>query len=182
MEAALLYYGRKKILDNTPIPLSLEKDNDPRLFTSPLKFPGKLAVDVENNRLFISDSNHNRIVGSLSLAPTPSLFLETLLHFMFFFFVFFLAHQLLYVWFGLLFSLFHMSCSQCLYDIQVIHVRSCWKSEIYKLAFSKKKMCHRVYGADEVVTSCAYMFLVINEGYLETYHKKFDTRIYMRLK
>ncbi|XP_050383338.1 protein SUPPRESSOR OF QUENCHING 1, chloroplastic isoform X2 [Argentina anserina] len=62
VEAALLYYGRKKILDNTPLPLSLEKDNDPRLFTSPLKFPGKLAVDVENNRLFISDSNHNRIV------------------------------------------------------------------------------------------------------------------------
>lgn len=92
MEAALLYYGRKKILDNTPIPLSLEKDNDPRLFTSPLKFPGKLAVDVENNRLFISDSNHNRIVGSLSLAPTPSLFLETLLHSctlcVFFFFAF----------------------------------------------------------------------------------------------
>ncbi|PRQ36585.1 putative transcription factor WD40-like family [Rosa chinensis] len=40
----------------------LEKDNDPRLFTSPLKFPGKLAVDVENNRLFISDSNHIRIL------------------------------------------------------------------------------------------------------------------------
>ncbi|XP_043687165.1 protein SUPPRESSOR OF QUENCHING 1, chloroplastic isoform X2 [Telopea speciosissima] len=62
VEAALLFYGEKKILDNTPIPLSLEKDNDPRLLTSPLKFPGKLAVDVVNNRLFISDSNHNRIV------------------------------------------------------------------------------------------------------------------------
>ncbi|XP_010259233.1 PREDICTED: NHL repeat-containing protein 2 isoform X1 [Nelumbo nucifera] len=62
VEAALLYYGEKKILDNSPIPLSLEKDNDPRLLTSPLKFPGKLAVDVMNNRLFISDSNHNRIV------------------------------------------------------------------------------------------------------------------------
>ncbi|KAF3453177.1 hypothetical protein FNV43_RR03614 [Rhamnella rubrinervis] len=62
VEAALLYYGRKKMLDSTPIPLRLEKDNDPRLFTSPLKFPGKLAVDVLNNRLFISDSNHNRIV------------------------------------------------------------------------------------------------------------------------
>ncbi|XP_059652279.1 protein SUPPRESSOR OF QUENCHING 1, chloroplastic isoform X2 [Cornus florida] len=60
--AALLYYGGKKILDNSPIPLNLEKDNDPRLLTSPLKFPGKLAVDVLNNRLFISDSNHNRIV------------------------------------------------------------------------------------------------------------------------
>lgn len=55
------------MLDNAPIPLSLEKDNDPRLVTSPLKFPGKLAIDVLNNRLFISDSNHNRIVGSLCL-------------------------------------------------------------------------------------------------------------------
>jgi hypothetical protein len=66
VEAALQFYGRKKMLDNKPLPLNLEKDNDPRLVTSPLKFPGKLAIDVLNNRLFISDSNHNRIVGSLS--------------------------------------------------------------------------------------------------------------------
>ncbi|XP_057778824.1 protein SUPPRESSOR OF QUENCHING 1, chloroplastic isoform X2 [Salvia miltiorrhiza] len=62
VEAALLYYGSKKILDNRPLLLNLEKDNDPRLLTSPLKFPGKLEVDVLNNRLFISDSNHNRVV------------------------------------------------------------------------------------------------------------------------
>ncbi|CAL0308538.1 unnamed protein product [Lupinus luteus] len=62
VEAALLFYGKQNMLDNTPITLNLEKDNDPRLLTSPLKFPGKLAVDVLNNRLFISDSNHNRIV------------------------------------------------------------------------------------------------------------------------
>ncbi|XP_049351300.1 protein SUPPRESSOR OF QUENCHING 1, chloroplastic isoform X4 [Solanum verrucosum] len=62
VEAALLFYGKKKLLDSKSIPLRLEKDNDPRLLTSPLKFPGKLAVDVLNNRLFISDSNHNRIV------------------------------------------------------------------------------------------------------------------------
>ncbi|KAI3858545.1 hypothetical protein MKX03_005593 [Papaver bracteatum] len=62
VEAALLFYGEKEILDTTPLPLSLEKDNDPRLLTSPLKFPGKLAVDLLNNRLFIADSNHNRIV------------------------------------------------------------------------------------------------------------------------
>ncbi|KAF3670586.1 putative transcription factor-like [Capsicum annuum] len=68
VEAALLYYGKEKLLDSKPIPLRLEKDNDPRLLTSPLKFPGKLAVDVLNNRLFISDSNHNRIVGSSSLS------------------------------------------------------------------------------------------------------------------
>jgi len=65
VEAALLFYGKQNMLDNTPISLSLEKDNDPRLSTSPLKFPGKLAIDVLNNRLFISDSNHNRIVSSL---------------------------------------------------------------------------------------------------------------------
>ncbi|KAH9689718.1 protein SUPPRESSOR OF QUENCHING 1 [Citrus sinensis] len=67
VEAALLFYGKKKLLDNTPLPLSLEKDSDPRLFTSPLKFPGKLAIDILNNRLFISDSNHNRIVGEEGL-------------------------------------------------------------------------------------------------------------------
>lgn len=68
VEAAFQYYGGKKLLDSTPLPLSLEKDNDPRLVTSPLKFPGKLAVDVLNNRLFISDSNYNRIVDSLALS------------------------------------------------------------------------------------------------------------------
>ncbi|KAL8155577.1 hypothetical protein AgCh_000823 [Apium graveolens] len=62
VEAALLFYGRRNVLSSTPIPLSLEKDNDPRLLASPLKFPGKLAVDVYNSRLFISDSNHNRVV------------------------------------------------------------------------------------------------------------------------
>ncbi|KAK1401847.1 protein SUPPRESSOR OF QUENCHING 1, chloroplastic [Heracleum sosnowskyi] len=62
VEAALLFYGRRNALSSTPIPLSLEKDNDPRLLASPLKFPGKLAVDVYNSRLFISDSNHNRVV------------------------------------------------------------------------------------------------------------------------
>lgn len=74
VEAALLYYGGKKLLDNTPIPLNLEKDNDPRLLASPLKFPAKLEVDVLNDRLFISDSNHNRIVSSahpLSFLPPP---------------------------------------------------------------------------------------------------------------
>ncbi|KAL8130547.1 hypothetical protein V2J09_019702 [Rumex salicifolius] len=62
VDAALSFYGRKNMLDDSPLPISLEKDNDPRLLTSPLKFPGKLAVDLVNNRLFISDSSHNRIV------------------------------------------------------------------------------------------------------------------------
>ncbi|KAH9604993.1 hypothetical protein KSS87_017907 [Heliosperma pusillum] len=62
VEAALVFYGKRKMLDDSALPLRLEKDNDPRLLTSPLKFPGKLAVDILNKRLFISDSNHNRIV------------------------------------------------------------------------------------------------------------------------
>ncbi|KAF2538785.1 hypothetical protein F2Q68_00019914 [Brassica cretica] len=60
--AALIYYGGKNVLDSTPLPTRLEKDNDPRLAAPPLKFPGKLAIDTLNNRLFISDSNHNRII------------------------------------------------------------------------------------------------------------------------
>ncbi|XLU63651.1 hypothetical protein S245_022860 [Arachis hypogaea] len=73
VEAALMFYGKRNLLDNTPITLNLEKDNDPRLSASPLKFPGKLAIDILNNRLFISDSNHIRIVG----APCLSLSLLT---------------------------------------------------------------------------------------------------------
>ncbi|XP_062215809.1 protein SUPPRESSOR OF QUENCHING 1, chloroplastic isoform X3 [Phragmites australis] len=60
--AALEFYEENKLLQNDPLPLALEKDKDSRLLTSPLKFPGKLAIDLQNNRLFISDSNHNRIV------------------------------------------------------------------------------------------------------------------------
>ncbi|KAM0954516.1 putative transcription factor WD40-like family [Dioscorea sansibarensis] len=60
--AALQFYQEKKLLENRPIPIALEKDNARPLLASPLKFPGKLAIDASNKRLFISDSNHNRIV------------------------------------------------------------------------------------------------------------------------
>lgn len=62
VEAALQFYGEKQLLDNHPIPEALEKDKDTRLVASPLKFPGKLATDLTNRRLFISDSNNHRIV------------------------------------------------------------------------------------------------------------------------
>ncbi|KAH9322714.1 hypothetical protein KI387_017353, partial [Taxus chinensis] len=62
VEAALQFYGEKKVLDDHPIPEVLEKEKDTRLLMSPLKFPGKLATDITNNRLFISDSNNHRIV------------------------------------------------------------------------------------------------------------------------
>jgi hypothetical protein len=62
VEAALEYYGEKKQLNPQPLTQTLEKDKDSRLVNSPLKFPGKLATDLVNGRLFISDSNHHRIV------------------------------------------------------------------------------------------------------------------------
>lgn len=40
-------------------PLSLARETAP---AGPLTFPGKLVADVASDRLFISDSNHNRIV------------------------------------------------------------------------------------------------------------------------
>ncbi len=49
----------KQDLRPTPLPLSLEKH---RLPEGPLFFPGKIAPDEAGGRLFLSDSNHNRIV------------------------------------------------------------------------------------------------------------------------
>lgn len=42
-----------------PLPLRLEKQSRP---TGVLAFPGKLAVDPARKRLFLTDSNHNRIL------------------------------------------------------------------------------------------------------------------------
>ncbi len=47
------------LIDRTPLDLKLEKDTQ---VDSPLLFPGKVLADSENDRLFIADSNHNRIV------------------------------------------------------------------------------------------------------------------------
>lgn len=49
----------KGSLKSGPFPLSLEKD---KVQDSPLSFPGKVHADPETNRLFIADTNHNRIV------------------------------------------------------------------------------------------------------------------------
>lgn len=47
-----------------PAVQALERDKDPGLAAarSPLRYPGKLAVDAVGKRLFISDSNNHRIV------------------------------------------------------------------------------------------------------------------------
>jgi len=62
VSAALNVYGERNELSNTPLKESLEKNKDTRLLSSPLRYPGKLAVDQSSNRLFISDSGNHRIV------------------------------------------------------------------------------------------------------------------------
>lgn len=62
LAAALEYYGEQGMLDTSPVPSALERDRDPRLAASPLRFPGKVAVDEIGARLFISDSGNHRVV------------------------------------------------------------------------------------------------------------------------
>lgn len=52
-------YRPKNLVNENPIPLSLEKY---KLGPSILSFPGKVLADEASNRLFIADSNHNRII------------------------------------------------------------------------------------------------------------------------
>ncbi len=56
---AIPYYRDKKLLDETPIRFDLLAH---RQEMTPLRFPSKVLADEATGRLFISDSNHNRIV------------------------------------------------------------------------------------------------------------------------
>ncbi len=59
LKKAMPYYRRKGLLDERPIRFDLLAD---RQQPTALRFPGKVLADEAGNRLFISDSNHNRIV------------------------------------------------------------------------------------------------------------------------
>ena len=59
IEKLIAHHRAKGTLDETPVNFSLERS---KLVSGPLKFPGKLLADPQGGRLFISDSNHNRIV------------------------------------------------------------------------------------------------------------------------
>jgi thiol-disulfide isomerase/thioredoxin len=59
LDKLIAYHRRKKTLDESPIRFDLERDKVP---ATPLRFPGKVLADEAGSRLFISDSNHNRIV------------------------------------------------------------------------------------------------------------------------
>ena len=53
-------FDEKGMLDRTPLHLSDSPDGGAS--QTALSFPGKLITDEPSNRLFISDSNHNRII------------------------------------------------------------------------------------------------------------------------
>src|SRR5690606_34788460 len=53
------YHRAQGTLDESPIVFQLERDKRP---PTPLRYPAKLLAVPENDRLFSSDSNNNRIV------------------------------------------------------------------------------------------------------------------------
>ncbi len=53
------YHRWKGTLDETPLVFRMESD---KAAPTPLRFPGKVLADPASQRVFISDSNHNRIV------------------------------------------------------------------------------------------------------------------------
>lgn len=55
----LPYYRERKLLNTEPIKFDLERA---KAAQTPLRFPGKVMADEAGKRLFIADSNHNRIV------------------------------------------------------------------------------------------------------------------------
>lgn len=59
VERLIAHHRWKNTLDETPIHFDLERAKQA---PTPLRFPGKVLADAASNRLFISDSNHNRIV------------------------------------------------------------------------------------------------------------------------
>ncbi|MEX0586989.1 MAG: thioredoxin-like domain-containing protein, partial [Pirellulales bacterium] len=56
---AIPLYRKRGTLDETPLHFDLAARSAPQ---TPLRFPGKILADEASGRLFIADSNHNRIV------------------------------------------------------------------------------------------------------------------------
>jgi thiol-disulfide isomerase/thioredoxin len=52
-------FDARKMIDRRPLNLKLERQRTP---SSVLTFPGKVLADEKSKRLFIADSNHNRII------------------------------------------------------------------------------------------------------------------------
>ena len=56
---AVEYFDAKGELKRRPLNVTLERSKVPNTL---LSFPGKVKADAQSNRLFITDSNHNRII------------------------------------------------------------------------------------------------------------------------
>lgn len=56
---AIRQFEKAGKIDREPVPLVLEKES---LRDSQLLFPGRVLADAEGNRLFIADTNHDRII------------------------------------------------------------------------------------------------------------------------
>jgi thiol-disulfide isomerase/thioredoxin len=61
LKAGIPWYRKKGVLDETPLRFDLAAYS---AADTPLRYPGKVLADEASNRLFIADSNHNRIVVS----------------------------------------------------------------------------------------------------------------------
>jgi thiol-disulfide isomerase/thioredoxin len=61
IKRVIAYHEAKGTLDRSPVRFDLERFKTP---PTPLRFPGKLLADAASDRLFVSDSSHNRIVVS----------------------------------------------------------------------------------------------------------------------
>jgi len=59
LKRAIPFYKSNGLLNEQPIEFELEAQ---RAESTPLRFPGKVLADEPGDRLFIADSNHNRIV------------------------------------------------------------------------------------------------------------------------
>jgi DNA-binding beta-propeller fold protein YncE len=59
LKPAILYYRRNKLLNETPLRFDFERC---KAAPAALEYPGKILADEKGGRLFIADSNHNRIV------------------------------------------------------------------------------------------------------------------------
>ena len=59
LNSVIPYFREQDVLNEMPLDLKLERHSAP---SSLLSFPGKVLADEKSNRLFISDSNHNRII------------------------------------------------------------------------------------------------------------------------
>jgi thiol-disulfide isomerase/thioredoxin/sugar lactone lactonase YvrE len=59
LKKGVAYYRGNGLMTDDPVKFALEVERER---PTPLRFPGKVLADEASNRLFISDSNHNRIV------------------------------------------------------------------------------------------------------------------------